>query len=346
MVFLPEIFRSPDACIQSYVQGLERMLEFHGLGTYILVLANAAYHGEVYQRLKHRLQSRYTELTTIFSQANSDAIDDVRVFEQIMDVGLEALIAIERKRLGPWSMQYNRLRSFRPPRSSNQVISNLGAAFDPGGFHFNKSFLQKEVWWEGNLMGRQSRLLYNKFPFADYHGLLVIEPEQNRPQVLTNDIHGYVWQLAETVSERIPGFGLGYNSYGAAASVNHLHFQTYMRDSYKYPVEDTHWSHHGGLDEYPLKCFKETTSGSAWERIELMHAENTAYNLLYRPGIVYIIPRRFQGQFNQASWLTGLGWSDLAGEFTVIDREVYEQLTPQQFDQQLVAAGLDELSKS
>ena len=332
--------------MQSYVQGLEHMLLSQGLGTYILVLANAAYHDEVYHRLKTQLQARYAELAASANDIENDESDDARVFKQIMDTGVETLITTERKRLGPWSMQYNRLRSFRPPRSSNQVVRGLQAAFDPEGFHFNKPFLKKEIWWEGNLEGRHSRLLYNKFPFADYHGLLVIGPEQNRSQLLTNDIHQYVWHLVEAVCAQIKGFGLGYNSYGAAASVNHLHFQSYVRDSYKYPVEDTHWSHHGGSDEYPLKCFKETTPGSAWERIELMHAENTAYNLLYRPGIVYIIPRRFQGQFNQASWLTGLGWSDLAGEFTVIDREVYEQLTPQQFDQQLVAAGLDELSKS
>jgi hypothetical protein len=340
MSLLPEIFRSTDVFTHSYAQGLEQMLADEGLGTYILVLANAVYHDEVYQGLKAQLLSRYRDLMVTFSAGDNDQADDVRVFEQIMDAGLEALVATKRKRLGPWSMQYNRLRSFRPPRTSCQPVHTLRAAFNPDGFHFNRSFLQKEIWWQGSLLGRQSRLLYNKFPFAGYHGLLVIEPGMNRPQILDREIHEFVWQLAEQISQRLPGFGLGYNSYGAAASVNHQHFQTYLHSDRGYPVEDGHWEHHGGPDSYPLKCFKETSSASSWKIIESMHVSNTAYNLLYRPGMLYIMPRRFQGQFQQESWLTGVGWSDLAGEFTVIDYDIYKHLAPEQFEQQLAAAAL------
>ena len=346
MSILPEIFRSSDVFVHSYAQGLERKLALEGLGTFILVLANAAYHEEVYRGLQAQLLSRYRELMAAFTAGVNDQADDARVFEQIMDAGLETLVATKRKKLGPWSMQYNRLRSFRPPRTSNQVVATLQAAFNPDGFHFNKSFLQKEIWWQGSLLGRQSRLLYNKFPFAGYHGLLVIEPGMNRPQVLDREMHDFVWQLAEQVSQPLPGFGLGYNSYGAAASVNHQHFQTYIRSDHGYPVEYSHWEHHGGPDNYPLKCFKETTPASAWEVIESLHVANTAYNLLYRPGVLYIMPRRFQGQFQQASWLTGLGWSDLAGEFTVIDYDIYEHLAQEQFEQQLAAAALPDMMNS
>jgi hypothetical protein len=71
-----------------------------------------------------------------------------------------------------------------------------------------------------------------------------------------------------------------------------------------------------------------------------LHAANTAYNLLYRPGLLYIIPRRFQGSFADADWMTGMGWSDLAGEFTVIDYDRFQQLSSEQFESQLRAAAL------
>jgi hypothetical protein len=337
---LPDFLCSQSALHQSFVVGLEGLLEQKSLGAFILVLANASYHESVYQLLEHRLQQRFAELVTASINGLGDAPDDVAVFKKIMDVGLQPLVATEKRKLRPWSLQYNRLRSFRPARASDESVNTLHAAFKPDGFHFNKAFLQKEVWWQGRLQGRQSRLLYNKFPFADYHGLLVTEPEQNRPQVLSQQAHDFIWQLVESVADRLPGFGVGYNAYGAAASVNHQHFQTCVRQDGGYPIEDRRWHHNGGKHEYPLNCFKETACHDAWQRIEFMHAANTAYNLLYRPGTIYIVPRRFQGEFVPARWMTGMGWSDLAGEFTVIDYEVFERLSAEQFESQLKKAAL------
>ena len=33
------------------------------------------------------------------------------------------------------------------------------------------------------------------------------------------------------------------------------------------------------------------------KRIEELHAGNITYNLLYRPGLVYIVPRAMQGSY-------------------------------------------------
>ncbi len=336
---LPGLFRNKPAFEESYVQGLDRMLTLEGLGTFILVLANASYDESIYLALSQRLGQRYHELVSAQDHYAENTPDDIHVFEQIRQVELDQLVYTSKRALGPWSIQYNLLRSFRPSRLSKQRVDSLFMPFDPAGFHFNKSFLEQEIWWEGNLLGRHSRLLYNKFPFSDYHGLLVIEPACHRPQVLTRDIHEYIWQLAAELSGCLPGIGLGYNAYGAAASVNHQHFQIYCREGGGYPIENPRWIHHGGGYAYPLNCFKATTCKSAWDRLESLHAANTAYNLLYRPGLVYIIPRRFQGSFADADWMTGMGWSDMAGEFTVIDYDKFQQLSSEQLESRLRAAA-------
>jgi hypothetical protein len=137
----------------------------------------------------------------------------------------------------------------------------------------------------------------------------------------------------------LPTVGFGYNAYGAAASVNHQHFQMYIRDD-GYPVENDCWRHNGGADEYPISCYKQDDSDTAWRSIESLHESNTAYNLLYRPGLLYILPRRMQGHFEYAQWLTGIGWADVMGEVTAFNREDYEQVDRQQLEGQFYNAAL------
>ena len=72
-------------------------------------------------------------------------------------------------------------------------------------------------------------LLYNKFPFVDLHSLLVPRRLENAPQFLHRHHHEAAWAMTLALGETLPGVGLGYNSFGAFASVNHLHFQLFLR---------------------------------------------------------------------------------------------------------------------
>jgi len=219
-------------------------------------------------------------------------------------------------------------------------VDSLSRPFDHDGFHFNKPFLKKEILWQGQLQGSHCRLLFNKFPFADRHGILVIEPGENRPQFLDYETHMYVWKLCQSMGAAMPGVGFGYNAYGAAASVNHQHFQMYVRDDEGYAVELGQWQHNGGGDVYPLDCERLHDCESAWQRIEALHASNTAYNLLYRPGLMYVLPRRMQGHFQYADWMTGMGWADVMGEVTAFAREDYERVDSGQLEAQFRNAAL------
>lgn len=342
-MLFPQIFSSTNHFHSAFVSGLEDMLHHEGLGVFILVLANATYDEEIYRALRGVITERYASLASTFDENMDDAPDDIQVFRQLMDVGLDKLHLREMRSLGPWNVQFNQLRSFRPTRISENKMHSLLEAFNPQGFHFNKPFLKKEILWEGELGEHQVRLLYNKFPFADYHGILVIEPAEERPQFLDEQVHHYIWKLTAALKDAMPGLGFGYNAYGAGASVNQQHFQMYMRDDAGYPIENPIWCHNAGCNRYPMFCMTVDNASEAWEKILLLHESNTAYNLLYRPGKLYIVSRRLQGHFKMADWITGMGWADMMGEVTAFRREDYENMRQSELEAEFRNASFDDL---
>jgi hypothetical protein len=318
---LPELFQSRQQMQAAFADGLAAMLTEPGLGTFILVLANAGSETALWTRLGNELRVRFEELAALHAGGElvGAAPDDLAVFEQLLAVGFDRLQPVQQRAVGPWQLQFNHLRSFRPPRMSDVQVQGLHKPFDPAGFHFNKPFLRKEILWEGELQGLSTRWLYNKFPFAPLHTLLVLQPDAQRPQWLAEVDHHVVWQLAAALGEGLPGLGFGYNAYGAYSSVNHQHLQGYVRDGDVYPVELDCWQHNGGDQPYPLTCLRHADAAAAWADIAALHAANVPYNLLYRPGHCYVLPRAFQGSYRHSDWTAGFAWSELAGAFTLFD---------------------------
>ena len=319
-----------------FAEGLGRLLADHRLGTFILVLANALQDERLHQRLEAALVARFEaladELTRALRQGggNEHPSDDLLVFLKLMAVGLEHLAPAQVRRAGPWELQYNPLRAFRPARMSQAAIEELKAPFDPNGFHFDKPFLQAEILWQGRLLGRPCRLFYNKFPFAPGHALLVPEPEAQRPQFLTRQAHEFAWSLLEEIGGDLPFSGLAYNARGACSSVNHLHFQFYAGKVNGYPVEAPHWRHHGGNRPWPgsVQCHQDRDA--AWRAIQALHERPCPYNLLYRPGRLYVMPRPFQTGRAAAPWCGCLGWAELAGTFTLARHETFLELSAEE----------------
>ena len=217
------------------------------------------------------------------------------------------------------------MRQLRPARASSQILMTIKQPYDEKKFHFNKPFLEPEILWEGLYKKLKLRVLYNKFPFSDYHLLIVIVPEKNSSQMLTQEMHQYASVMTDDVSEVFPGFGLGFNSLAAGASVNHLHFQGFIRDQV-FPIENSFWKHHGGDVEYPLtvKCFTDTDL--AWYYINDLINQDTAFNCLYRKNSCYIIPRKYQGTVELPDWLAGAGWLDVVGVMTVSDEDTFNSI--------------------
>lgn len=319
MTLVQDPFRSKQAFREAFESGLERLLEDEdGLGPFILVLANATFDPAIDERLRHRLVRRFNELAEhcrrVFAAGREpdEPPDDLTVFLKLMAIGFEAVEPRRRRLVGPWEIQFNQVRSLRPKRAAGERPTGIRAPFDERAFHFNKPFLRRETFWSGSLAGLDLDLLYNKFPFADLHALLVPQRRSNEPQFLTEVRHREVWDLCERLAPRLPGVGFGYNSYGAFASVNHLHFQMFVRD-HPLPVAADRWRHNGGDEPYPARCERFGAVQVAWERIAGLHAEEISYNLIYLPGSLLCLPRQRQGAYPVPDWCGGQAWYEMAG---------------------------------
>jgi hypothetical protein len=108
--------------------------------------------------------------------------------------------------------------------------------------------------------------------------------------------------------------------------VNHQHFQCYLRDPGGYPIEDPRWVQNGGAEPYPLDCHRLAAPGEAWREVAECHGRGVAYNLLYRPGAAYLVPRRMQEEVALPSWSSGFAWSEVAGSFTTFNQADYGAL--------------------
>lgn len=325
---MPAPFSDPETFGRLFADGLDNLLAAHrGLGAYILVLANAAHDRALWPRFVPALARRHAELADTLratlrrGEAIDEPDDDLMVFLKLDTIGFDHLGHVESRRDAPWHALFNPLRALRPPRASGQCFNGLLRPFAATGFHFNKPFLARETLWHGELGGKPARLLYNKFPFAHQHGLLVPEPERCLPQMLTPELHGWAWDVCR--ESGVPGCCLGYNSTGAGASVNHLHFQSFVREE-ALPVEDARFAHNGGELAYPLPCLRLTDAESAWRQIDGLHRRDLPYNLLYTRDALYCIARVPHDDPRLEGAIRGYGWSEMAGVVTLFSRQAYE----------------------
>lgn len=333
-------FASLESFQHAFTSGLSGLLQKGGLGPFILVCANASFDKRVDAATAGGLRKLYDILSAEYVAALSSGKpiqaveEDLLVFLKLHAVGYEQLQPTETRRAGAWEVQFNQLRSFRPRRISAQVPQTLHVPFDEAGFHFNKPFMQKEAFWTGELAGRHATLYYNKYPFADFHGLLVPERESCLPQFLTEAHHHYLWQVTQELSRTLEGVGFGYNSLGAFASVNHLHFQMFVKPE-GLPVMSGEWQHNGGNTPYPTQCAAFDGAASAWKYLADLHEKNTPYNLLYSKDRVYVFPRKKQGCYAQPDWTSGFAWHEMAGGMITFNRESFVHIDEAAIAQEL-----------
>ena len=312
------------------------MLSDDELGAFILVLANSQQDVFLKNELADDLKSTYKILKEKYSAEKLDATqDDSDVFEQLLDLELEDIPVWQYKSIGEWQVVCNSMRQLRPARASSQILNSIKQPYDETRFHFNKPFLKPEILWEGQYRDIKLRVLFNKFPFSDYHLLIVVSPEKNSPQLLTQVTHHYMFSLVEETAKIFPGFGIGFNSLAAGASVNHLHFQGFVREQ-TFSIETDHWKHNGGDDDCPLDVKYFSDVELSWNYIDQLTEEGSAFNCLYRSSGCYVIPRRYQGTVVLPGWLAGAGWLDVAGTITVSDAKTFSSIDEQSVTEALV----------
>lgn len=309
------------------------MLSPDEAGAFILVLANSLQDEKLDNDLKDDVALMFKKLrTNIKSDSMSITDDDLHVFRAIEQTGIESLMSWQTAGKGAWQVVFNPMRALRPARASGELIDSVHRPFDAGRFNFNKPFLQPEILWEGVYSGVPMRVLYNKFPFAPYHLIIVPDPDLQLPQYLTAKYHYLTWDLVKHYENVLTGFGVGYNSLGACASVNQLHFQSFIQQDVL-PVELSRWQHNGGNDPYPMQCITFTDSDDSWRLLAEFHHINQPYNLLYRPGRCYVLPRKAQGSDDVMQRVQGAGWIEECGVFNVADKAELESVSAEELSE-------------
>ena len=325
-------FTSLDLFRNEFNKGLHVLAEQGTLGTFILACANSTGTEELLNDIRPILERQYQELHEKYRNAflsghYLDVVDeDLLVFLKLHTIGFDAIRLTEKRREGLWRVKFNHFRSFRPRRITQYVHEGMSQAYDEDDFNFNKPFMAKECFWRGELLGRRIDLFYNKYPFANLHGLLVPEREDCMPQLLRQKEHQYICGLSEALEATIPGAGFGYNSYGAYASVNHMHFQMFV-DTQGLLVTDSRWKHNGGDEEYPVTCHAFCCADTSWKFIQELHQRQQPYNILYQPGRIYVFPRKTQGTVDVPEWSSGLTWYELSGVMVTFNHSDYSHLT-------------------
>ena len=301
-----------------FVSKLKAMLSEDELGAFILVLANSLQDAYLKQELSSDLKANFFILKDKFNAGKLKATqDDLDVFKQLLDIDIQQLPIWKTREEGDWQVTCNVMRKLRPARASSQAFNSIIQDFDDSKFHFNKPFLKPEILWQGEYKDNNVRVLYNKFPFSDYHLLIVVSPEENLSQVLTEEMHGYISGLAEEMDQLLPGFAVGFNSLAAGASVNHLHFQGFIREQ-EFTVEKL-----VDLDDYPLSVKRFFDVESSWQYLQTLIAKDIAFNCLYRKNVCYVVPRKYQGSVELPDWLDGAGWIEVSGVMTVSDEKSF-----------------------
>lgn len=326
---MPEaLFESTSVFKQRFIDQLISLLDSDQLGVFILVLANASYREDIFTALGEQLKTHFNhwqqQLAQLKQRQNLLPVDDLKVFEQLVVTGFDQLKPTQRRQAKGWQLQFNPLRSYRPARNSREQFNGLYQPFNPRAFHFNKPFLKPEILWQGEHVDLDLRLLYNKFPFADYHGLMLLDPEREKPQFLSQTDCENVDRLLHALAH-LEGMGLAYNSIGAYASVNHQHWQFFISEQ-DYPIEQARWTHAGGSEPYPLPVHVAASLQAHWPLLHQFQQQDQPFNLLLRADKVYLIARKPQGNYTHSRWSGGFAWSEVMGNVTVSGEDEYRQI--------------------
>jgi diadenosine tetraphosphate (Ap4A) HIT family hydrolase len=229
-------------------------------------------------------------------------------------------LALIRRRTTPgrWTLQLNELRTRRPLREGVAAATRNHQPFDPAKFNYSK--LAHEIFWQAEIAGQTAAFYYNKYPVQPYHTLIVPDPVAGKEQFLQRAVHDLAWQLAAHLRLAFPELALGYSSLGSNASVNHLHFHL-VPDARPFPLLSQDPA------GYLIPVHEHRSPDSAWAAIDELQRTNRPFVLIYTPGRMLLIPRRFQGSYEQPTWTHGFAWGELAGGIIVHGTEAFATIT-------------------
>jgi len=257
------------------------------------------------------------------------------------------------KAIGPFVSHFNSLRALRPLGEARKGDLPIDSPFNPNGFHFGK-VQPPEIFLETKESGMTLSFLYNLFPLAPFHALLVPDRKANRPQYI-NDIGQltFIWEFI--YQARDPNLRIGYNSLGAHASVNQFHYQLfYNTTTWRPPIETLVEAMPKGvnvMNDWPLRqttvfkgIGKETSLNEVFYCLKQLHAAaqknpNTiAYNLYIMPEAIVLLPRAHQSTYadylnTAGAFTSGPAFAETTGYWFVTTEAQQQNLTEAQIRQ-------------
>jgi len=265
------------------------------------------------------------------------------------------IAGLERKRVGRLGVQLNLGRQrkeealARQLTDDNPVVAEFGAV---GGtdFHAIHAERPRQRLMEVETGGRLLAVNVNHAPILPHHFLLVPEPDADAPQVATERALEAAQALLGL--SRDPSLILGYNSLGAWASINHLHFQgVYYPSGRMYvmraPRELVCATGRGRLErvvDFPLPCFAAVSDDPRELRrvalavIGLLHARDVPYTLLATRTELFVVPKgRGRGELVP----TGAGFFETGGEIFVGSRALYDAIGEADVAAELAAGAVE-----
>ena len=272
------------------------------------------------------------------------------------------------KPVGDCLVQYNMIRGYRPVREAQAEQLNIDAKFNPAKFHYADPRLcpPETVFMTDEYKGTQFDLLFNKYPFTPFHFLLVPERGKMHNQYIGGGNFRFVeavWQFMEEAKD--PALRVAFNSLGAHASVNHMHFQAFFADDkFSLPIEaKLPWILPGAaiMTNLPIKhavwiAKNSDNPAEALTQLQMftnrLHEiakqaetdssiDSPAYNLYFTNRGIALFPRRHQGQGKYLEILqritkiedgkkftTGYAFMEMLGEIICPNQNGFKSVTP------------------
>nr|XP_029736233.1 GDP-D-glucose phosphorylase 1-like [Aedes albopictus] len=252
-------------------------------------------------------------------------------------------LAIERERVTEgrcrFLLQLNRKRT--TARRKPDGISSVVPVFDPSRFNFNKVD-SREVLLEVQSGECTIAIMINNSPLTKNHFLIVPDRSRNMPQMIKKDSLEAVFKLFMLMGDH--RYRMGFNSPGALASVNHLHYH-FMLMCHKLYVEDAPLTALSEdlhlLEKHPARayCFLYNPTNEPptpftdriFHLVTILLSQNIAHNLFVTwngPGdtVRALVYTRLQPCENKQVSPFNVAFSELSGFVPLGDEADYDQL--------------------
>jgi len=262
-----------------------------------------------------------------------------------------------------------RVSKRRPP----QTVNEIKQPFNEEGFHFNK-LKKSEILYkidissdtESSHIGLgsdySSIIAINDSPICDDHVLIIPNPQENLPQILT--LYSLQLGLSYLSACSSPDTRVAFNSLCAHASVNHLHLHAW-RYPYSLPVESLSTTpitpNCNVTTDYPAKAFMlelltDTTAlaKDCFEVVSVLQEEGIPHNIMMTyadPTVsppdtapsatirVYIWPVKSSNDLPESS-LFKPGVCEISGHIIIDSSSLYQTLTEQDIIETLQTTNL------